>query len=154
MREQARVALEGRQIQRLVGLVGPGVEEGVHRGWRGVGVGAGTRQLSGGDPHPGLYHALERLHALCDGLYGADRSPAERMADQWTAMLKNDQVGEVVAAARRRLAELVPQPGNGLEKQIAFFENHQDKMRYQTYRNQGLFYGSGVVEGGCRSVIG
>lgn len=101
-----------------------------------------------------LYHALERLHALCDGLYGADRPQAERRADQWTAMLKNDQVGEVIAAARRRLAELGPQPDNALEKQIAFFENHQDKMCYKTYRDQGLFYGSGVVEGGCRSVIG
>ena len=27
-------------------------------------------------------------------------------------------------------------------------------MLYETYRNQGLFYGSGVIEGGCRSVIG
>ena len=43
---------------------------------------------------------------------------------------------------------------DALEKQIAFFEHHQDKMRYKTYRDQGLFYGSGVVEGGCKSVIG
>jgi hypothetical protein len=41
-----------------------------------------------------------------------------------------------------------------LEKQIAYFEQHQDKMRYKTYREQGLFYGSGVIEGGCKSVIG
>jgi len=27
-------------------------------------------------------------------------------------------------------------------------------MRYKTYREQGLFYGSGVIEGGCKSVIG
>jgi hypothetical protein len=40
------------------------------------------------------------------------------------------------------------------EKQIAYFEHHQDKMLYQTYRAQGLFYGSGVIEGGCRAVIG
>ena len=28
------------------------------------------------------------------------------------------------------------------------------KRRYKTYREQGLFYGSGVIEGGCKSVIG
>ena len=37
---------------------------------------------------------------------------------------------------------------------MAYFEHHQDKMLYQTYRQQGLFYGSGVIEGGCKSVIG
>jgi hypothetical protein len=76
------------------------------------------------------------------------------MAHTWTAMLKNDQVGEVITAARRRLQDLGPPPQDALEKQIAYFEHHQDKMRSKTYRQQGLFYGSGVVEGGCRSVIG
>lgn len=101
-----------------------------------------------------LYHALERLHELCDGLYGKDTPWAARMKQTWTAMLKSDQVGEVIAAARRRLADLDPPPENPLAKQIAYFEHHQDKMRYQTYRAQGLFYGSGVIEGGCKSVIG
>jgi hypothetical protein len=101
-----------------------------------------------------LYHALERLQELCAGLYGADSPWAERMAQTWTAMLKNDQVGEVIAAMRRRRNDLAPPPADPLEKQIAYFEHHQDKMRYKTYRDLGLFYGSGVIEGGCRSVIG
>jgi len=101
-----------------------------------------------------LYYALERLHALCAGLYGQDSPWAARMAHTWTAMLKNDQVGQVIAAARRRRQDLGPPPQDALEKQIAYFEHHQDKMRYQTYRQQGLFYGSGVIEGGCKSVIG
>jgi hypothetical protein len=29
-----------------------------------------------------------------------------------------------------------------------------DKMLYKTYRDQDLFDGSGVIEGGCKSVIG
>jgi uncharacterized protein UPF0236 len=101
-----------------------------------------------------LYHALERLHTLCAGLYGADGAWAARMVQTWTAMLKNDQIGEVIAAMRRRRDDLGPPPDDPLEKQIAYFERHQDKMLYKTYRDQGLFYGSGVVEGGCKSVIG
>jgi hypothetical protein len=101
-----------------------------------------------------LYHALERLHTLCAGLYGEDSPWATRMAQTWTAMLKNDQIGQVLAAARRRLQDLGLPPTDTLEKQIAYFEHHQDKMRYKTYREQGLFYGSGVIEGGCKSVIG
>jgi hypothetical protein len=101
-----------------------------------------------------LYHALERLHELCGGLYGVDTPWAERTKQTWTAMLKNDQIGDVIAAARRRLQDLAPAPTETLQKQIAYFEHHQDKMLYKTYREQGLFYGSGVIEGGCKSVIG
>jgi hypothetical protein len=101
-----------------------------------------------------LYHALERLHELCAGLYGQDSPWTERMAQTWTAMLKNDQISEVIAAARRRLQDLNLSADDPLEKQIAYFEHHQNKMRYKTYRDQGLFYGSGVIEGGCKSVIG
>jgi len=101
-----------------------------------------------------LYHALERVHELAAGLYGKDSPWAKRMISEWTAMLKQDQINEVIAAARRRREDLQPPPDDPLEKQIAFFENHQAKMRYKTYRDQGLFYGSGVIEGGCKSVIG
>lgn len=68
-------------------------------------------------------------------------------------MLKNDQVSEVIAAARRRLHAWGPQSDDSLEKQIAYFENQQSRMLYKTYRDQGLFYGSGVVEAGCKAVI-
>ena len=101
-----------------------------------------------------LYHALERLHELCEGLYGVEGPWAARIEQIWTGMMKNDQIAEVIIAARRRLEDLGKPPDDPLEKQIAFLENHQDKMLYKTYRDQGLFYGSGVIEGGCRSVIG
>lgn len=101
-----------------------------------------------------LYHALERLHELCAGLYGADTPWAARMARTWTGMLKEDQVGAVLTAARRRLAALARPPDDELAKQLAYFEHHQAKMRYRTYREQGLFYGSGVIEAGCKTVIG
>ena len=39
-------------------------------------------------------------------------------------------------------------------KQIAYFESNTDKMRYAEYRARGLFIGSGVVEAGCKTVIG
>jgi len=101
-----------------------------------------------------LYHALERVHELAAGLYGKDSVWAKRMVSDWAAMLKNDQINEVIAAARRRLQDLQLPPDDPLEKQIAFFEHHQAKLRYKTYRDQGLFYGSGVIEGGCKCVIG
>jgi hypothetical protein len=101
-----------------------------------------------------LYHALERLHELCQGLYARKASWAARMEEQWKQMLKNDQIPEVIAAARRRLKDLGSQSDDSLEKQIAYFENQQSRMLYKTYREQGLFYGSGVVEAACKALIG
>jgi len=41
-----------------------------------------------------------------------------------------------------------------LEREISYFEKNKDRMRYDDFRGQGLFVGSGVVEAGCRIVIG
>jgi len=101
-----------------------------------------------------LFHALQRLHALCEGLYGPASPGAKRTEDQWAALLKADRVTEVIAAARVRLRDLGDQPDPSLETQIAYFEHHQQRMLYLSYHNQGLFYGSGVVEAGCKTVVG
>ena len=76
------------------------------------------------------------------------------MKDQGKDMLKRDRVADVIMEARRRLHDLGPQEDDSLEKQIAYFENQQSRMLYKTYRDQGFFYGSGVIEAGCKAVIG
>jgi hypothetical protein len=35
-----------------------------------------------------------------------------------------------------------------------YFERNAQRMRYPSFRAQGLFVGSGVVEAGCKTVIG
>lgn len=101
-----------------------------------------------------FYHVLERLHELCQGLYGEQSPWAGRTEERWKQMLKEDQVADVIMEARRRLGGLGKQEDDSLEKQIAFFENQKSRMLYKTYRDQGLFYGSGVIEAGCKAVIG
>ena len=41
-----------------------------------------------------------------------------------------------------------------IREKIGYLENNRDKMLCGTVRQQGLFYGLGVVEAGCRAVIG
>ncbi len=104
-----------------------------------------------------FFHMMEYLHAICQQLYGKESSWAQRMKEQWQQMLEDDQVDEVIAAMRRRLQEL-PQMAveqlDSVTKQIAYLENNRERMKYGTYRMEGLFYGSGVVEAGCRTVVG
>ena len=101
-----------------------------------------------------LFHALERLHSLCDGLYGAGSVAAKNQEEQWKQMFKQDQIDAVIAAARARLADLGAPPGDDLGKQIAFFKHHRHRMLYLSYRKQGFFCGSGVIEAGCKAVVG
>jgi hypothetical protein len=39
-------------------------------------------------------------------------------------------------------------------KEAEYFATNADRMRYPQFREKGLFVGSGVVEAGCKSVIG
>jgi hypothetical protein len=48
------------------------------------------------------------------------------------------------------------QPGLAQEalKEAEYFATNATRMRYPEFREKGLFVGSGVVEAGCKSVIG
>jgi hypothetical protein len=39
-------------------------------------------------------------------------------------------------------------------QEIAYLQKNESRMRYATFRRQELFIGSGVVEAGCRTVVG
>jgi hypothetical protein len=41
-----------------------------------------------------------------------------------------------------------------VEKELGYFVNNVERMRYGTFRRQGFSIGSGVVEAGCKTVIG
>ena len=38
--------------------------------------------------------------------------------------------------------------------EINYLEKNKERMRYSEFRAQGFFVGSGVVEAGCKTVIG
>ena len=67
-------------------------------------------------------------------------------------MLLNDQLQVVLAQATAKLPK-----NQNLQKlalqQIAYFNTNAQRMRYASFRSQGLFIGSGVVEAGCKSLI-
>ena len=38
--------------------------------------------------------------------------------------------------------------------EAGYFEKHAERMRYPEFRRQHLFAGSGVIEAGCKTLIG
>ena len=47
-----------------------------------------------------------------------------------------------------------PDLSEAVRIEAAYFEGHADRMRYAEFRRQDLFVGSGVIEAGCRTVVG
>lgn len=104
------------------------------------------------------YHAREYLSAIILLLFGKDSPPGAgaRQLERWKKMLFEDKVGTVVKQMRRhaRKAALSAEDWKTLEGKIGYIENNSHRMLYGTYKREGYFYGSGVVEAGCKSVIG
>ena len=99
-----------------------------------------------------LYHAREHLHELTrvlEFMLGDQREDwlAARLDD-----LDHGDIDGICAAAR-----IYPLPGSkkdDLDKALAYFENNAPRMRYKWFRSRGLFVGSGVVEAGCKTIVG
>lgn len=98
-----------------------------------------------------LYHARERLADFTrDTCRAALDGPLHR---ECKALL---DAGEIPALVERMEQAL---PGSGQrrtegKKQIAFYRKRIPQMRYAEFRALGLFIGSGVIEAGCKSLIG
>ena len=99
------------------------------------------------------YHACEHLTLLAQSLYGEGTPLAKRRFRQWRKALLKDKITSIIAQAK---ADLPSRPGTraSAKKQIAYFERNRSRMLYRTFRQAGYFIGSGVVEAGCKTVVG
>jgi hypothetical protein len=142
-------------------LYAEAVRRGVPRAARVVVLGDGAPWIWGlaAEHFPGaiqivdLYHAREHLAALGQLLYG----PGSPAAIRWTAArAANLDAGaiEQVAAALGRLRPRGEEAQEAVRKAQGYFETNAERMRYARFRRQGLFVGSGVVEAGCKTIIG
>jgi len=100
-----------------------------------------------------LYHARQHLWELSAKLFPAD----ERGRKRWTVRLLDqlDQ-GEIEALVKalRKFTPPAEELAHLLSNEADYFERNAERMRYPAFREQGLFVGSGVVEAGCKTVIG
>src|SRR5204863_3188881 len=71
---------------------------------------------------------------------------------RWLKWLLKNQVSKMIEQAK----SLLPTAENRqvAQEQLGFFQAHYQRMFYGTYRRKGWFIGSGVVEAGCKTVIG
>jgi hypothetical protein len=99
-----------------------------------------------------LYHAREHL---CDLARLLEFMLLDKK-DAWLAARLEDldygDIDGICGAARAYPLEGIKK--DELDTALGYFENNAPRMRYHWFRQCGLFVGSGVVEAGCKSVIG
>lgn len=99
-----------------------------------------------------LYHARERVCKIISLLFKDDEKHKKLYRLKWWTYLDEGDVEKFIANARS-LMPCDSETAGEIEKELGYFENNMPRMRYNKFREQGLFVGSGVIEAGCKSVI-
>lgn len=100
-----------------------------------------------------LYHAQQHLWELSGKLWPTN----ERRRRSWTRKREKKLDGGRIESLLRDLRSLSPATPEAAElvrHEAAYFAANAQRMRYPAFRRQHLFVGSGVVEAGCKTIIG
>ena len=101
-----------------------------------------------------LYHARQHLWELIRKLHPNDEAKQKAwMRVHQKRLLDKGKIEKLVAAIAS-LHSSNPEVAEKIRLEAAYFKRNADRMRYPEFRAQHLFVGSGVIEAGCKSVIG
>lgn len=99
-----------------------------------------------------LYHAVQHGGQVLQILLGKDHPDYEKRRRRWAKQLLKDKVQSLINETRKECAG-EPQ-AQAVEEALGYFVRNVERMQYGTFRAAGYFIGSGVVEAGCKTVIG
>jgi hypothetical protein len=99
-----------------------------------------------------LYHAREHLHDLANLAARLLRGHRDDWLAERLAELDAGNIPALLAAGRS--LNFTGCLATDRDKALAYFETNAHRMRYEHFRSLGMFVGSGVVEAGCKAVIG
>jgi hypothetical protein len=99
-----------------------------------------------------FYHAMEHAGQVLSALIGKEHPHYKARHRRWAKRLLKDKVQALINETR---AECAGQPNaSAVEEQLGYFVRNVKRMQYGTFRAKRYFIGSGVVEAGCKTVIG
>ena len=101
-----------------------------------------------------LYHARQHLWAVARLLYPQEEVQQKAwMKVHQKRLLDKGKIEKLVGALRSIDASNPPMVEK-IRTEADYFERNAERMRYPKFRRQHLFVGSGVIEAGCKTVIG
>lgn len=156
--EHSTTYVAGIESSTLFGerIYAEAVTRGIHRARRVVVLSDGAAynktiaqtHFSGATHIIDLYHAREHLTTLADTL-----RLSLPMRGHCKDLLDAGQIEELALMATQARPRSGPRRALATT-QIQYFAKNAARMRYADFRRQGLFVGSGVVEAGCKTVVG
>jgi hypothetical protein len=99
-----------------------------------------------------LYHAKEHLGEFIKTVV-SDVDAQANLKSEWFSLLDDGEIDELTTQMNR-LAAFSPDRQDALERDVNYFFENAARMKYADFKKQKLFAGSGVIEAGCKNVIG
>jgi hypothetical protein len=101
-----------------------------------------------------LYHARQHLWEVARKLYPNDEGKQRAwMKVHQKRLLDKGKIKKLVDALCS-IDTVNPEVAEKIQTEAEYFERNAQRMRYPKFRRQHLFVGSGVIEAGCKTVIG
>ena len=101
-----------------------------------------------------LFHARQHLWELARQLHPSDGVNQKAWMNLHQRRLLDDGKIEELVGSLRCIDSAHPEVVEKIRTEADYFEKNADRMRYPKFRGQHLFVGSGVIEAGCKTVIG
>ena len=101
-----------------------------------------------------LYHARQHLWDLARRLHPNDEQNQKAWIKVHQKHLLDKGKIEKLVLALRSIPTTNPEVAEKLRTEVEYFQTNAERMRYPEFRKQHLFVGSGVIEAGCKTVIG
>lgn len=99
-----------------------------------------------------FYHAMQHLKELKETLWGKETPRFKKHYKEGRKLLLKDGVQKIIDRAKK--ASKGKPVKEAVDKALNYFEHNVKRMQYGTFRKEGYFIGSGVIEAGCKTVIG
>jgi hypothetical protein len=140
--------------------------EACKRGWsrakKKVVIGDGAEWIWNlvGEHFPGaveivdLYHARQHLWTVARQLYPQEEQQQKAWMKVHQKRLLDKGKIEKLVDVLRSLTTSNPFLAEKIRTEADYFERNAERMRYPRFRRQHLFVGSGVIEAGCKTVVG
>lgn len=99
-----------------------------------------------------VYHAVEHLKPLLAGLGIKENSKEWKYRHHyWSECIKAGNVQNVLDYIWKNMRARL---GKDAMREYKYYRSNAGRMKYDEYRANGWFIGSGVIESGCKTVIG
>lgn len=99
------------------------------------------------------FHATEHLGDVAKAVHAKNKVIRDLWLDTQCKELLEGDVAVVIEAIRRMETDS-EDVKEIIRTTVQYFETNEHRMQYAKFRKMGLFIGSGVIEAGCKTIVG